>query len=288
MSTDRRTILIASDHNGNEARDHLVSFITSQGHSVVDMGPRTDERILGVRKVDYVDYAQQVAYAIMKNTGLLGILICGTGIGMSVAANRFKNVRASLVHDVHTAKKTREHNDSNVLVLGSWKSTKSEMEEIVSTWLSEPYAKGRHERRVNRIDPADPESIVLVPGVFELVHGGHIGLLNFARSLGRVVVALNSDSSAENVKGRKMKVKFDDRKRLLEHLDVVDEVVELSGNDAGDLIQEIAPNYVVKGGQPDAEDEVRAIDKIPGDVGVKIFPLDHSHSSRELREKFSG
>ena len=109
------------------------------------------------------------------------------------------------------------------------------MNEILLAWLGEDFGKGRHEKRVAKLEEYDPDAVVLVPGVFELVHNGHIKMLQYAKSLGKVVVALNTDRSAEKVKGRKMNVKESDRMELLQHLDCVDEVILMDDIDAGNM-----------------------------------------------------
>src|SRR5258707_1116799 len=104
-----KTVVIASDHNGSQARLCLDGHFLGAGIEFVDIGP-----VDKYKKVDYVDYARQVAHAVSLNSDLCGVLICGTGLGMSIAANRFQGVRASMVTDVDSARKTREHNDSNI------------------------------------------------------------------------------------------------------------------------------------------------------------------------------
>lgn len=284
----KETILIASDHNGNEHRDYLVQVLKSIGHSVVDLGPRTDLMHLSPRKVDYTDYAEQVGYAISLNQSLRGILICGTGIGMSIVANRFPGVKASLVDDVFTATKTREHNDSNVLVMGAWRNSFLEMEEMTLAWLNQEFGKERHEKRVAKLNKYDPESVVLVPGVFEIIHGGHIKLLQFAKSLGKVVVAINSDESGRKVKNRKLVNKLEDRVEILQRIDCVDEIIVMDSEIPKDLIKSTGAKYFVKGGLSNYEQQIRLIDGVPDDVEVKIFPIDHSHSTKKIIDSLKG
>jgi len=287
MSTDKETILISSDHNGNDSRDFLVSKLKGWGYNVVDLGPRTDRNVLSIKKVNYTDYAEQVAYALTKNDNLKGILICGTGIGMSIAANRFPGVKASLVSDVTTARKTREHNDSNVLVLGAWNTTKPAQEEITAAWLDEDYGKGRHEKRVSKLDEHDPDDVVIVPGVFEIIHAGHIKLFEFAKTFGKVVVALNTDNSARSVKGRAPKIKQTDRLSVISRLDCVDEVILMDDTHPGQLLLDTNARYIVKGGLSEHENSVRSNDHVPDECAVKMFPIDHSHSSRDIREAYA-
>jgi ribose 5-phosphate isomerase B len=280
------TILIASDHNGNEARDYLVKCLMGRGYNVVDLGPRTDIITLSEKKVDYVDYAVQVGYAISKNPNLKGILICGTGVGMSIAANRFPRVRASLVTDSHTAQLTREHNDSNVLVMGSWNVSREEMEDIVWAWLEGDYGKGRHEKRVAKL--SEPSSdVVLVPGVFDLIHLGHTTVFDYAKTLGRVVVALNTDRSAERVKGSRPINNEEARKYILQKLTNVDEVILMDDDTPANLIEQTNAKYLVKGAG-NTEEGTRQQDRVPEHVQIKIVPIDHAYVSSKIREKIRG
>jgi cytidyltransferase-like protein len=120
--------------------------------------------------------------------------------------------------------------------------------------------------------------------VFEILHGGHIRLLEFAASLGRVVVALNSDASAWSVKARKPIVNENDRMHLIRSISWVDEVVLMDDMTAKRMIKQTNAKYVVKSGPPENEEVVRLRDDVPEDVEVKMFPVDESYSSKRLRE----
>jgi ribose 5-phosphate isomerase B len=264
---DSSVIVIASDHNGNDSRTHLRSFLLKNGYRVVDIGP------VGWKKVDYQEYAFQVAHAVQHDPQLRGILICGTGIGMSIAANRLDGVRAALVYDVECAKKTRDHNNSNVLVLGSWKNTPEEMEDIVMAWLNQEWGAGRHVVRVKQLDQSFyRHELVLVPGIFDILMPGHVELLRYAKKIGVVIVALNSDASAERVKGKKPFQPAEWRKKVIESLGGVDEVIINDSDDVGDLIGKLGVKYVVKGDNFD-ETTVRKNDKVPSSVEVVLFPI---------------
>lgn len=147
MSTDNDDLIfIASDHNGNAARAHIVKML--QGAYVVrDLGPSESEG-----KVDYPDQAVKVCNAVLDNPGSRGILICGTGTGLCIAANRFKDIRAGIATDRATAGLMREHNDANVLVLGQWRTPLGEMDEIVKAFLETPFGAGRHVARLEKLD----------------------------------------------------------------------------------------------------------------------------------------
>jgi ribose 5-phosphate isomerase B len=141
-------ILIASDHAGFDLKKHLLVFLLKQGYSVIDMGTR------GRKSVNYPDYARKLAEAVDRGDAPMGILICGTGIGMSIAANRFPRVRAALCHDNFTARMAKAHNNANVLVLGGRVVGTGLAEDIVETWLKTKFEGGRHQERLDLIDPA--------------------------------------------------------------------------------------------------------------------------------------
>ncbi len=138
-------IAISSDHGGNNLRKEIISLLNELGHTYQDFGPQTSD------SVDYPDYAKPVAEGVANETFDRGILICGTGIGMSIAANKIKGVRCALVHDVFSAKATRGHNNSNVLAMGERVIGGGLAREIAKTWLQEEFEGGRHERRVAKL-----------------------------------------------------------------------------------------------------------------------------------------
>jgi ribose 5-phosphate isomerase B len=138
-------IAIGSDHGGVELKDHLVAFLCSRGVEVRDFGTR------GCESVDYPDFSREVALRVAQGAAERGILICTSGIGMSIAANKVPGVRAALVADLDGARTSREHNDANVLVLSGSKTQKPLAQEIVTTWLETPFAGGRHQRRLEKI-----------------------------------------------------------------------------------------------------------------------------------------
>lgn len=139
-------MVIGSDHGGFELKQHLIAFLEKKGITVVDAGcPDTNS-------VDYPEYGVKVAKAVVSGEAEAGIVICGTGIGISIAANRIKGARASLCHNTTYAELTRLHNDSNILALGGRFLTDAEAEAIVQTWLSTEYEGGRHQNRVELLD----------------------------------------------------------------------------------------------------------------------------------------
>mgnify|MGYP005663964537 CR=1 FL=1 len=143
---EKLDIAIASDHAGVEMKLHLVKFLLKRGHNVIDMGVRRKVR------VDYPDYGKKVAKAVSEGEVPLGILICGSGIGMSIVANRYKGVRAALVHDHYTARMAKAHNNANILCLGARVIAKELAEELVEVWLETKFEGGRHAQRLEKID----------------------------------------------------------------------------------------------------------------------------------------
>ena len=141
-----RKIVLASDHAGFELKEEVKSFLTEIDIPFDDLGPHNRD------SVDYPDYGVKLATAVSEDDSLDGIVICGTGIGMSIVVNRFPKVRGTLCSDVYTAKLCRQHNDSNVLVLGGRVVGKGLAFEIIQTWLQTPFEGGRHSRRLDKID----------------------------------------------------------------------------------------------------------------------------------------
>jgi ribose 5-phosphate isomerase B len=138
-------VAIASDHGGMNIRREIIKLMDDMGIKYIDLGCECDN------SVDYPDFAIPVAEKVVSNEVDRGILICGTGIGMSIAANKVKGVRCALVHDIFSAKATREHNDTNILAMGERVIGIGLALEIVKTWLITPFEGGRHENRVNKI-----------------------------------------------------------------------------------------------------------------------------------------
>ena len=136
---------IASDHAGFELKVNIVLLLSELGYEVNDMGPATSN------SVDYPDYGISVAQAVTANKISRGIVICGTGIGMSIVVNRFPGIRGTLCSDVYTAKLCREHNDSNILIMGGRVVGHGLAKEIVKVWLNTPFEGGRHQKRLDKI-----------------------------------------------------------------------------------------------------------------------------------------
>lgn len=138
-------VAIASDHGGIHIREEIKKLMDELQIPYEDFGCECPT------SVDYPDYALPVAEKVANGEFDRGILICGTGIGMSIAANKVKGVRCALVHDVYSAKLTRQHNDSNVLAMGERVIGPGLAREIAQTWLTAEFEGGRHENRINKI-----------------------------------------------------------------------------------------------------------------------------------------
>jgi len=138
-------IAIGSDHAGFRAKEALKASLAQAGYVLEDVGTRTEE------SCDYPDFAIKVADTVAKKTADKGIILCGTGIGSSIAANKVAGVRAALVHDGFTAEMSRRHNDANVLCLGARVLADERIRDLARLWLETPFDGGRHDRRVGKI-----------------------------------------------------------------------------------------------------------------------------------------
>jgi len=144
-------IAIGADHGGVELKDFLVGYLRDQGAEVRDCGTQ------GRDSVDYPDYGREVSQHVSSGAAERGVLICTSGIGMSIVANKFPGVRAALALDVDAARSSREHNDANILVLSGAKTEANLAQRIVETWLATPFAGGRHQRRVDKISQVEQD-----------------------------------------------------------------------------------------------------------------------------------
>ena len=144
-------IALGSDHGGLELKNHLVSYLSKNGHEVLDFGTYTND------SCDYPDYAYPAALAIKNGQADCGIVICTTGIGVSIVANKVKGVRCSLVTNVEDAILTKEHNNSNCLALGAKNVSLELAVDIVDAWLNAEFAGGRHLNRIKKISIVEGE-----------------------------------------------------------------------------------------------------------------------------------
>jgi len=137
---------IATDHAGLEFKAFIKSLLQERGFEVVDLGPDSTDR------VDYPDYAKKLCHEVLKDKESKGVLICGTGIGMSLAANKIKGIRAALCHDAYTASMARAHNDANVLVMGARVLGYGTAESVLDAWLKSEFEGGRHAERIAKLE----------------------------------------------------------------------------------------------------------------------------------------
>jgi RpiB/LacA/LacB family sugar-phosphate isomerase len=161
--------IIGSDHVGLPLKDAVGDYLRGHGFEVEDVGPFD-----GDQSVDYPDYAQLVCRKVASGEGDLGVLVCGTGLGMSIAANKVTGIRAALCHDPYTARQARAHNDANVLCMGAWIVSPQRMEGILAEWLNTNFEAGRHHPRVLKLEnPAlDLEGQRNTPSILESMRFG--------------------------------------------------------------------------------------------------------------------
>jgi ribose 5-phosphate isomerase B len=142
-------MIVGSDHAGFRAKENIKKYLEGAGFTVEDMGTHSEE------SVDYPDFAKAVGERVAATNGALGVLVCGTGIGVSIAANKVEGIRAALAHDSLTARRAREHNDANVIALGGRIVGEDEAIAIVQEFLAAKFAGGRHQRRIDKISEMD-------------------------------------------------------------------------------------------------------------------------------------
>jgi ribose 5-phosphate isomerase B len=140
-------VALGSDHAGVALRATLRGALEAAGHPTLDLG--TD----GAESVDYPDFGDAVARAVLEGRARFGVLVCGTGIGISIAANRHPGIRCALVHDTTGARLSREHNDANVMAVGARTTGPEVALDALRAFLATPFAGGRHERRVRKLSP---------------------------------------------------------------------------------------------------------------------------------------
>ena len=137
---------IATDHAGYALKEFTKDYVLSLGHEIIDLGPDSADR------VDYPDFAKKCANQVIEDEGSFGILICGTGIGISIAANKVTGIRAALCHDAYTATATRAHNDANILCFGERVVGKGVIESMIDAFCNTEFEGGRHAGRVEKIE----------------------------------------------------------------------------------------------------------------------------------------
>ncbi|MFC1771118.1 ribose 5-phosphate isomerase B [Candidatus Margulisiibacteriota bacterium] len=144
---NKLTIVLGSDHGGLELKNSIIKHLESTINiTLIDVGTDSTE------STDYPDYAKKAVKTIQENNDYLGILCCGTGIGMSIMANRYPGIRAALVHNEFTAQMAKEHNNANIVCLGARTTDAAIANKLVDIWLSKNFEGGRHQRRVDKLD----------------------------------------------------------------------------------------------------------------------------------------
>jgi ribose 5-phosphate isomerase B len=142
---------LACDHAGFELKEELKAFLKSLGLKAIDMGTFNED------SVDYPDFGILVAEKVSRGELEKGVLICGTGIGMAMVANKFPRIRAAVANDLYSSRCSREHNDANVLIIGGRIVGRELAKEIVKVWLETPFAGGRHKTRIEKIEALEKE-----------------------------------------------------------------------------------------------------------------------------------
>ena len=138
-------IYLASDHGGTVLKAHVAEHLDSKGYEVRDLG------VNGTESVDYPDYAKKLANRIKSKKGDVGILVCGSGTGMAISANKSKGIRAAVGYNLKSTQLSRQHNNANILCLGSRLTKKKDIKKIVAIFLNTKFEGGRHNRRVKKI-----------------------------------------------------------------------------------------------------------------------------------------
>ena len=140
-----KKIFISSDHAGFKLKESIKIFLNKQNYKYIDLGPNNDSR------VDYPDFAHKVAKKVKINKNHVGILVCGSGMGMNIAANRHKNIRAAQCFNLKSTRLSRLHNDANIITLGSRLLNKKNVMNLVNVFLKTKFEGGRHRKRINKI-----------------------------------------------------------------------------------------------------------------------------------------
>ncbi len=146
-----KKIVIGNDHGGYALKKVIKKKLKKKGYEIVDVGTYSKE------SVDYPDFAEKAAKMVSSKEVDCGILICKTGIGMSISANKIRGVRAANVHDIFTARSSKEHNDANIITLGSEVVKPDDALEIIEVWLNAEFEGGRHKRRIEKISKLELE-----------------------------------------------------------------------------------------------------------------------------------
>ena len=140
-----KTICIASDHAGYNLKESIKTFLISKSVSIIDLGPNKNS------SVDYPDYAKKVSKRVNSKKSDLGILVCGSGTGMAISANKTKGIRAAVCYNLKSTRLSRQHNDANIIALGSRLTKKNLSLKLISTFIKTKFEGGRHQKRIKKI-----------------------------------------------------------------------------------------------------------------------------------------
>ena len=139
-------IALASDHAGFVLKEKIKKYLIDNNYDILDLGTNSED------PVDYPEYAHKAAHAVAEGQCEKGIVCCGSGIGMSIAANKVKGIRCALIHDVYTAEMCKKHNNANMIAMGARVVDHDEALKMVETWMSTQFEEGRHQRRIDQIE----------------------------------------------------------------------------------------------------------------------------------------
>ena len=140
-----KKICIASDHAGFKLKESIKDFLINRNISIIDLGPMNDN------SVDYPDYAKKLSHRVKSKKSDIGILVCGSGTGMAMSANKIKGIRAAVCYNLRSTRLSRQHNDANIISIGSRLTKKNNAFKLVSVFLKTKFEGGRHQRRVKKI-----------------------------------------------------------------------------------------------------------------------------------------
>ena len=277
----KKIIVIGCDHNGTQQKYEIIKHLKKKSFTVIDLGNYSDKI-----KTDYNDVAQQLGNIVNQDLKKnRGILICGTGVGVNIVANKCNGIRSVLAHSKLVASKSREHNDSNVICLGSWVNGAEENIKIISSWLGTKFGEDRHVKRLAKIESQFNKKYKLgfLNGVFDIIHPGHVDLINFATNIcDRLVIAINSDISTRKIKGKNRPINNEnDRKKTLMSFAKVDEVLIFNEISPTKIINKIKPNVIIRGDDFN-EKQVRQRDKINKNIDIKIFKKKPGYSTTKI------
>jgi len=147
-----KKVALASDHGGVQLKDEIIEYLQTKNYEIVDLGTNSNE------SVDYPEFGAKAAKAVINNDVDCAIIMCGSGLGISIGANKFKGIRAALCFDAYTAKMCRQHNDANIMAMGGRITTIDRAKDMVDLFLETEFEGGRHQRRIDKLDELAADS----------------------------------------------------------------------------------------------------------------------------------